>query len=127
MRSSFHGTRLSGITQVLATYLLFCTGAAATEFPSIAPGDLIRRASEKELDAATHLPTYMFLTRKQTPHYSSLKLYVQTKDAVASRVIAYNEQPLTPQQRQDEDARTERFLKNPAEMRARQKIGRAHV
>jgi hypothetical protein len=63
----------------------------------------------------------MFLTRKQTTHFSSLKLYVQTHDAVAGRVIAYNGQPLTPQQRQEEDARNERFIKNPAEMRAKQK------
>jgi hypothetical protein len=113
--------RFLGTIHVLVTCLFLLAGAAASEFPSIAPGDLIRRASENELDAASHLPRYMFLTRKQTPHYSSLKLYVQTKDAIASRVIAYNDQPLTPQQRQDEDARTDRFLTNPSEMRAKQK------
>jgi hypothetical protein len=121
MRSYFHSARLPGAAQVLASCLFLCAGAVASEFPSLAPGDLISRASQNELEAAAHLPRYMFLTRKQTAHYSSLKLYVQTKEAVAGRIIAYNDQPLTPQQRQDEDARTERFLKDPAEMRAKQK------
>jgi hypothetical protein len=95
--------------------------AWASEFPAIAPGDLIRRASQNELEASAHLPRYMFLTRKQSTHYSSLKLYVQTNEAIAGRVIAYNDQPLTPQQRQEEDARIQRFLDNPTEMRAKQK------
>jgi len=113
--------RLLRAAPIAALVTMLVAGAAASEFPAIAPGELMRGASQNELDAAAHLPPYMFLTRKQTLHYSSLKLYVQTSAAVAGRVIAYNDQPLTPQQRKDEDARTERFLKDPAEMRAKQK------
>jgi hypothetical protein len=116
-----HLLRLRKVAWSAVFAALTCGSAWASDYPTMAPGDLMRLASQNELEAATHLPRYMFLTRKQTTHYSSLKLYVQTNDAVAGRVVAYNDQPLTPQQRQDEDARIERFLKNPDEMRAKQK------
>jgi hypothetical protein len=121
MRFCFHLHGLRGAAWVMALAAMLCGRLSASDYPTIAPGELMRAASQNELEAAAHLPRYMFLTRKQTTHYSSLKLYVQTKDAVAGRVIAYNDQPLTSQQRQDEDARIGRFLKNPDEMRAKQK------
>ena len=59
----------------------------------------------------------MFRGTKTTPKGSTTKIYVETKEATAGVVIAYDGKPLTPAQRVDEQNRNERFLKNPDELR----------
>ncbi|MGB8009991.1 MAG: hypothetical protein WCF68_00125 [Terriglobales bacterium] len=81
------------------------------------PAELVRKAVQNEMKAASN-DTARFLFRgiKTTPKGSTTRLYVETKDATAGLVVAYNGRPLTPEQRRDEEARVERFIKNPEEL-----------
>jgi hypothetical protein len=47
---------------------------------------------------------------------------VETRDAMAAIVVAYNDHPLNAQQRQQEYARVERFLQNPDELRRKRDL-----
>jgi len=63
----------------------------------------------------------MFRSRKQTAGNSQTKLMVQTRDATAGMLIAINDKPLTPEQRQGEEGRLEYLVQNPAELKRKQK------
>ena len=58
----------------------------------------------------------MFRSTKTTAKGSVTKIYIETKQATAGMVVAYDGKPLTPEQRKAELARIERFLKNPEEL-----------
>jgi hypothetical protein len=60
---------------------------------------------------------FLFRGTKTTPKGSTTKVYVETKEATAGLVVANNGKPLTPDQRRAEEARVERFLNNPAELK----------
>src|SRR5208282_3149261 len=80
--------------------------------------ELIGKAVQNEIKAA-HDDTARFLFRgiKTTPKGSTTRLYVETKDVTAGLVVAYNGKPLTPEQRQAEQARVERFIHDPEELK----------
>jgi hypothetical protein len=86
------------------------------------PAELARTAVQNEIKAArdNHV-NFMFRSTKTTPKGSTTKIYVETRDATAGMVIAYNDKPLTPEQRRAEAARLERFLNNPEELRKKRK------
>jgi hypothetical protein len=48
---------------------------------------------------------------------STTKLYVETREGTAGLVVAYNGKPLTAEQRRDEEARVERFVNHPDELK----------
>ncbi len=101
-------------------WVLPCAAADQTQIP---PVQLVRRTVNNELKANgvdVHV-LYMFKDFKQTPNGSQTKLLVETKDATAGLLIAINGKPLSPQQRQDEIARIDRFVQSPAELRRKQK------
>jgi hypothetical protein len=60
---------------------------------------------------------FLFRGTKTTPKGSTTRLYVETKEITAGLVIAYNGHPLTLQQRQAEEARVERFIHDPEELK----------
>src|SRR5580658_6657110 len=65
--------------------------------------ELVRAAVANEVAAANdNSIKHMFRSRKQTPQGSQTRLYVETRSAMAGITIAYNDQPLTPEQVQDE-------------------------
>ncbi len=81
------------------------------------PSDLVRKAVQNEINAANDTaPHFLFRGVKTTPSGSTTKIYVETKDATAGLTIAYNGKPLTPEQRRDEQARIERFVRDPDEL-----------
>jgi hypothetical protein len=107
-----------------ALFLVICAGAALaqTQSPSVAPAELVRKTVQNEVKAATDDSVrYMFRSRKETPRGTQTKLYVQTRDAMVGLLIALNDKPLTPEQRQAEESRVERLLKNPAELQHKRK------
>lgn len=65
---------------------------------------------------------FMFRDRKETSRGSQTKLLVETKEAMVGLIVANNDHPLSPQERQAEQGRVERFLNHPEEInkRARQ-------
>ena len=60
---------------------------------------------------------HMFLSRKETGHGSQTKLYCETKDAMAGMAVAYDDKPLTRDQRLAEEARLEQLMKDPEELK----------
>lgn len=85
------------------------------------PGELVRRAVANEV-AAFQDPSvkYQFRSRKQTPHGSQTKLYVETHDAMAGMVIAYNDRPVTEAELAGEQAHLQGLLDQPEQLRHKQ-------
>jgi hypothetical protein len=89
-----------------------------TIVPHSDPGELMRKVVQNEIRAATdETERFMFRSTKTTPKGSTTKIYIETKEATAGLVIAYNGKALTPDQRRVEEARVERFLNSPAELK----------
>ncbi|MGA2424648.1 MAG: hypothetical protein ABSG07_11630 [Terriglobales bacterium] len=101
--------------------LLLASPSFAGQPPTVSsyhdPAELVRKAVQNEIKAAND-DTARFLFRgiKTTPKGSTTRIYVETKDATAGLVVAYNGKPLMPEQRRDEEARVERFVSNPEEL-----------
>lgn len=82
------------------------------------PVELMRKAVQNEIKASNDDSAhYLFRGIKTTPQGSTTRLYVETKEATAGLVIAYNGKSLTPEQRQSEEARVKRFIDNPEELK----------
>src|SRR5258706_9636974 len=63
----------------------------------------------------------MCLMRRKTAHIVETKLMVQTNEAIAGLVLSYNDKPMTDEARKNEEARVDRFVKNPDELRKKQR------
>ncbi len=115
MFESKAGTIVAGLgaTAIVCVTLL----AHSAEAPVVQPGDLVRQTVNQEM-TATQKPTvrHMFESRKQSSRGSQTKLYCETEYAMAGMAIAYDDKPLTPEQRQLEEARLNQLLKDPAEL-----------
>jgi hypothetical protein len=82
------------------------------------PHELMRKAVQNEIKASNDDSAhYLFRGIKTTPQGSTTRLYVETKEATAGLVVAYNGNPLTPEQQRAEEARVSRFIENPEELR----------
>jgi hypothetical protein len=111
------------IVSLIASWIVLVTGAClARQQETLAshpdPGELVRKAVHNEITTVNEdTERFMFRGTKTTPKGSTTKVYVETKEATAGLVVAYNGKPLTPNQRRAEEARVERFLNNPAELK----------
>jgi hypothetical protein len=86
------------------------------------PADLVRKAVQNEIKSSTDDNLrFMFRETKTTPRGSETKLFVETRDATAGLVVAYDGKPLTPEQRHAEEGRVARFLSNPEELKKKRK------
>ena len=113
-------TFLRSVAAVLAlTTLAFAQQQG--EAPSLSPQELVRRTIENETRSTNGGNRFMFRGTKTTPKGSTTKLYVETKDATAGMVIAYDGRPLTAEQRRAEQDRIQRFINNPDELRKKRK------
>jgi hypothetical protein len=120
----------SSIAHSLGWILLFTAasfgGQQATVSSYHDPAELMRKAVQNEIKAANDdTAHFLFRGTKTTPQGSTTRLYVETKEATAGLVIAYNGKPLTPEQRQQEEARVERFINHPEELRKKREQERA--
>ena len=96
-------------------------GYAASQTPGLSvrsdPVGLVRAAVDNEIKASeAENSRFIFRSTRTTPRGSVTKVFVQAKEATAGIVVAYNGKPLTREQRQDEVARIERFIKTPDEL-----------
>ena len=91
--------------------------------PAISPAELVHRTVQNEIKAANDAfsPRHMFRSRRQTAQGAQTKLFVETKDGMVGLLLANNDQPLTPEQRQAEEARIQRFVNNPSELQKKRK------
>jgi len=105
-----------------ATAITLLAGASLAQQSTVSsappdPGELVRKTVDNEIKASKDdSARFMFRSTKTTPKGSVTKIYVETKQATAGMVVAYNCKPLTPEQRKAELVRIERFLKNPEEL-----------
>ncbi len=106
---------------MLVAIILASGAPCLAEYPAIPPADLVRRTVHNEIRANADSAKYMFRDRKETPNGSQTKLLVETREAMAGMVVADNDRPLNPEQRQAELNRVRRFVQDPAELRRKQK------
>jgi hypothetical protein len=107
---------IGGVTAVLLGVLLSGTGAASTA-DSTSPIELVRAAVANEVAAGNdNSIKHMFRSRKQTPQGSQTRLYVETQSAMAGMTIAYNDQPLTPEQMQGEENHLAGLVGDPEQL-----------
>lgn len=106
---------------LLTPLLLDANLLKALSFPSVPATEMVRRCSQHELDAQKSAPRYMFMLRRQTAHVTETKLVVETNEALAGRILAYNDKGLTDESLRSEDARVERFVRDPEELRKKQR------
>jgi hypothetical protein len=85
------------------------------------PGELVRQAVATEV-AAFQDPSvkHQFRSRKQTPRGSQTKLYVETREAMAGMVIAYDDRPVTEAELGGEQAHLQGLLDQPEQLRHKQ-------
>ena len=105
-------TLLAGVSAVLAF---------STDRPAESPVELVRRTVQREIAPGNSDARAMFVDRKETPHGSQTKLIVETRDGMAGMLIAINDKPLTPEQRQGEEARLSELAHNPEALKKKQK------
>jgi hypothetical protein len=86
--------------------------------PDVSAAELVRLTIAHEMKAAqddSH--KHLFRSRKQIPRGSQTRLYVETNDSMAGMTIAYNDQPLTPQQQKAEQDHLAWLANNPQQLR----------
>jgi len=96
-------------------------GSAAQ--PTESPIELVRQTVQQEIAPGNGYKA-IFLDRKETAHGSQTKLIVETREGMAGMTVAYNSKPLTPEQRQAEEARLSGTAGNPEQLRKKQKSER---
>jgi hypothetical protein len=87
---------------------------------STSPDDLVAKVIQNELQVHDE-GHFMYRDRKQTPEGSKTKEMIETQSAVVARLLAINDQPLTPAQRGDDDARLQNLLTHPELQAQKQK------
>jgi hypothetical protein len=120
------------IARICACILLFGAAGFAGQPPTVSsypdPAEMVRKAVQNELKAANDdTARYLFRGTKTTPKGSTTRLYVETRDATAGLVIAYNGKPLAPSQQKDEEARVQRFIDNPDELNRKREQERGNA
>jgi hypothetical protein len=100
----------------VALALSAAVGSVGEGPPAVPPIELVKRAVANEMKSDDQPVKYMFRQRKETPAGSQIRLMVETRDAIAGIVVAYNDQPLNPAQRQGEYDRLQHFLRDPEEL-----------
>jgi hypothetical protein len=86
--------------------------------PEISANELVKETVAREVEAANDPSIkHMFRSRKQTPKGSQTRLYVETNDSMAGMLIAVNDQPLNPQQKQAELDHLAWLADNPEQLR----------
>jgi hypothetical protein len=108
--------------------LLLLSAISFAQGPSISsappePAELVRKAIDNEIKASKDDQAhFMFRSTKTNAKGGSVtKVYIETNEATAGMVVAYDGKPLTAEQRRAEEERVERFIENPDELRKKRK------
>jgi len=126
-RGSVAAVSHAGAWVLLLTAASFA-GQSATVSPYHDPADLVRKAVQNEIKAANDDTVhFLFQGTKTTAQGSTTRIYVETKEATAGLVVAYNGKPLTADQLRDEEARVEHYIKNPEELKRKQEQERQNA
>lgn len=77
--------------------------------------ELVRRAIDNQIkaDDARDVPRFRFVLRQESKKGVVTREHLETDEGIISRTLAINDQPLTPDQRQKDDARIAKLLASP--------------
>jgi hypothetical protein len=96
--------------------------SAKNDAAAMPPAQLVRRAVQNEMDANSEPHVrFMFTDRKKTAHLSETRLVVETREATAGMTVAEDDRSLTPQELKGEEARLEKYIRNPEELNKKRK------
>ena len=114
------------VTVISLAALIVIGGATSlqAQTPAEPPAELVRETVKNEISSNNGGAKFMFRDRKETPHGSQTKLVVETNQATAGMLMAIDGKPLTPAQRQQEEARLTALANNPEELKKKQKAER---
>ena len=107
---------LPAFASVAAMLLCTSTSIASRQAPgeaAVDPAALVRNASWNELHSSGPPSPVRYKLRKQDAKSITTKEIVETKDGDVARLIARNDQPLTPAENQAELARLNDLLAHP--------------
>jgi hypothetical protein len=96
-------------------------GPVSAQQPSESPVELVRRTVQRETAPGNGEAKAIFEDCKETPHGSQTKLIVETRDGTAGMKVAVNDNPLTPAEREAEEARLSGLVSNPEALKKKQK------
>lgn len=115
--------RGSGTFQVALSgvFLIASFSAFGAQTPTLPAVELVRRTVHNEISADNDDARYMFRDHKSSGRGSQTKLMVETHDAMVGLLVAINDKPLDAQQKAEENARVDRFVKDPDELKKRQR------
>ncbi len=108
----------------LSSLAYWASVPSSAEEPQLAPIELVRATVANEVAAGNANPDgmkHMFRDRKSTPQGSQTRIYVETRDGMAGMTVAYNDKPLSPQQRLDEKGRLAGLVSNPEQLKRKQR------
>ena len=118
--------KLEIVRYILPFFLLFPFAGAAMGQPVAAPltptqaQALVARALATEVRTAQDLNHPMrYRLRKSSPRFTSTKEIAETPDGDVARLVAINDQPLSPDDEKREEARLDALLSDPARQRHR--------
>jgi hypothetical protein len=109
------------LSAMLAVLFFPASAPSAQQEATTPPAQLVQETVQNEIKSNDDPAKFMFRDRKETPKGSQTKLVVETRDAMAGVLVAINDHPLTPEQRRAEEARLERFMNDPVELKKKAK------
>jgi len=115
-------SRLAILALVVATANVVLIFAEQTPIES--PTELVRQTVSNEIRSNNDGAKFIFRDYRETPRGSQTKLIAETRDGTAGLLVAVDGKPLTPEERQAEEARLDGLVQNPAELRKKQKAER---
>ncbi len=95
-----------------AVLLLLLSAAAQDEIRSLSPADLVREVVTNELSDRLQQRKWLCLIDRREGTQTFTKQQVDTQDGPLYRLLAIEGVPLTPDQRQRDNARIDRLLRN---------------
>jgi hypothetical protein len=104
------------ITAGLVALVLANLPSALAQPPGGTPAELLRRSVQNEIKASNNSAAFCFQERRESPTGSQTELMVETREAMAGMLIANNDHPLSPQQRQAEIGRLDHLVQDPSEL-----------
>jgi hypothetical protein len=106
---------------VLGIIVLCSGGTLAQTQPNLSANDLVRQVVANELEASKQDHTHwMYQVETQKNGTKQVSETIETKQGDLTRVVARNGQPLSDQQKREEDQRIEKFLHDPEEQKKQQ-------
>ncbi|HXE90639.1 MAG TPA: hypothetical protein VNK82_06710 [Terriglobales bacterium] len=88
----------------------------------MSPQELVRKAVDNTLKDGDRDAPYIYRLRRERPGVNSeTRDIVMTRDGLVARLVAFNDRPLTDEQRARDDARISRLLSDPREQARRRR------